>query len=189
MGGYGSGRWGYHSKRITVEECRHLDVRYFQRHRLLGAGRTWQGPLTWRNDRGEEEASMGVVVTPSQVTLTYTIRYPHGRGRDLVRVSYTVPVVWTPMFGNGTRPWFLCPGRNCGRRVAKLYLPAYADAKYYLCRHCYGLSYHSRQTWDKRAAFYAKHPELALMVMRDHATSHTERMAAIKGGLKGLERL
>jgi hypothetical protein len=188
MGGYGSGRWGWHDKRTTVEECRHIDVRHLRRRGLLEADRTWQGLWVWRDDEGEEQASMTLAATAAQVTLTYTIRYPNDR-RDPERVSYTVPVVWTPMFGSGTRPWFLCPGRNCGRRVAKLYLPAYADAKYYLCRHCYGLSYHSRQTWDKRAAFYAKHPELALAVMRNRTAPHAQVMAAIKGGLKGLERL
>jgi len=191
MGGYGSGRWGWHSKRTTVEECRHLDVRYFRRHGLLEVDRVWQGPLTWRNDQGGED-SITVAASALQVALRYTVGPTCGpeASRDPELVAYTVPVVWTPMFGSRTRPWFLCPGRNCGRRVAKLYLPVYgAGGKYFLCRHCYGLSYHSRQTWDKRSAFYAKHPELALALMRDHVASHAERMAAIKGGLKGLGRL
>ena len=184
MGGYGSGRWDSHSKRTTVEECYHIDVRHLRRRGILKEGQTWRGLWVWRNARGEEEASVGLVATTAQVALAYTIRFAYNRNGEPELVNYTVPVVWTPMFGSGTRPWFLCPGRDCGRRVAKLYCPD--SGRYYLCRHCYDLSYKSRQTWDKRAAFYGKHPELALAVMRSPAASHAERMAAMKGGLKGL---
>ena len=188
MGGYGSGRWGYgHHKRTTVEECRHLDVRHLRRRGLLEAGQMWQGLWWWRTPDGEEKASVDLTATAAQVVVSYTIRHTYGpeADREPERVSYAVPVVWTPMFREGRRPWFLCPGRNCGRRVAKLYLPVYADAKYFLCRHCYGLSYESRQTWNKREAFYRKHPQLALAVMGSKKASHAERMAAIKAGLRG----
>ena len=36
---------------------------------------------------------------------------------------------------------FICPGAGCGRRVAVLYGPG----RYFLCRHCYGLSYESQR--------------------------------------------
>lgn len=45
----------------------------------------------------------------------------------------------------GERPWFICPGVACGRRVAVLY----GLGKYFLCRHCYDLSY-SSQRRDKK---------------------------------------
>ena len=36
----------------------------------------------------------------------------------------------------GERPWFLCPARGCGRRVAILY-----GGRIFACRHCYRLVY------------------------------------------------
>jgi|GEM_PF-3430472 len=39
----------------------------------------------------------------------------------------------------GKRTWFLCP--HCNRRVALLY----GAGKYFLCRHCYNLTYASQQ--------------------------------------------
>jgi hypothetical protein len=39
------------------------------------------------------------------------------------------------------RPWFLCPGAGCGRRVAVLYGPG----RYFLWRHCYDLRYQSQR--------------------------------------------
>src|SRR5438067_910854 len=49
------------------------------------------------------------------------------------------------------RPYFVCPGvvngTACGRRVAKLY----GAGRYFVCRHCYRLSYASQSEgeWDR----------------------------------------
>ncbi|MEX2367477.1 MAG: hypothetical protein WD601_12795 [Pseudohongiellaceae bacterium] len=40
----------------------------------------------------------------------------------------------------GERPWFLCPARGCGRRVAILY-----GGAIFACRHCHGLVYESQR--------------------------------------------
>ncbi len=56
--------------------------------------------------------------------------------------------------GGGVRWWFICPliknSTPCRRRVGKLYIPP--RYKYFGCRHCYELSYRSRQEYDKRIA-------------------------------------
>jgi len=80
------------------------------------------------------------------VYLSYTItERQSGESRD---VSYPVPVEYTTCNFGGVRPWFRCPGvvdgRECGRRVGKLYLPPGQDL--YLCRHCYDLGYRSSRT-------------------------------------------
>jgi len=56
-----------------------------------------------------------------------------------------VGLEWTPCNFGGERPWFVCPGVRCGRRVAILYGPG----KYFLCRHCYDLRYESQRE-DKK---------------------------------------
>lgn len=48
----------------------------------------------------------------------------------------------------------VCP--QCDRTVAALYLPR--GKKDYQCRHCYDLTYRSRQTWDKRVAAGVRDP-------------------------------
>ena len=45
----------------------------------------------------------------------------------------------TPCNYGGFRTWFLCP--HCRRRVALIY----GAGKYFLCRHCYNLTYASQQ--------------------------------------------
>jgi hypothetical protein len=50
-------------------------------------------------------------------------------------------LTWTACNFGGERPWFICPGAGCGRRVAVLYGPG----RYFLCRHCYELVYESQR--------------------------------------------
>jgi hypothetical protein len=52
-----------------------------------------------------------------------------------------VPLTRTGCNFGGERPWFVCPGAGCGRRVAGLYGPG----RYFLCRRCYDLVYESQR--------------------------------------------
>ncbi len=60
--------------------------------------------------------------------------------------DYRVQLVTTSCHLGGVRWWFIRPltknGVYCGRRVGVLYRAPRAD--YYGCRHCYDLSYESR---------------------------------------------
>jgi hypothetical protein len=52
-----------------------------------------------------------------------------------------VPLDWTACNFRGKRTWFICPGAKCSRRLALLYGPG----RYFLCRHCYDLTYQSQR--------------------------------------------
>ena len=60
--------------------------------------------------------------------------------------DYKINLTTTPCHFGGIRYWFVCPfsrnGVYCGRRVGTLYLASGGD--YFGCRHCYDLSYESR---------------------------------------------
>jgi hypothetical protein len=72
--------------------------------------------------------------------------HTHRSTGEKTECDYTVQLVTTPCHLGGVRWWFICPlsrnGVYCGRRVGKLYLPP--AGKYCGCRHCYNLSYQSR---------------------------------------------
>ena len=178
MGGYGSGCWSFSHKKTTVEECRSLDVRRFKREGMLQRGQVWSGQWCWWDEDGNRTSWMDLTTSAEAITLSYTIRWTY-EDREPEDIRYTVRVVWTPCNFGGKRPWFICPGRDCGRRVAKLYMPP--SAKYYLCRHCHDLSYRSRQRWDKRVAFYRQHPELvAAMLRRGEKVPTSKLLLALK---------
>jgi hypothetical protein len=76
---------------------------------------------------------------PDWVTLLY--RHRRGLGGEWEDVWEPVELAWTACNFGGERPWFICPGAGCGRRVAVLYRPG----RYFLCRHCHDLSYQSQR--------------------------------------------
>lgn len=142
MGGPGSGRRWHFGANDTTGDYRSIDVRRWQRDGLLIDGNSfgWQ----WSRD-GEMVASIQVRAAKDCVHLKYRHRSRDDAWKD---ENYPVRLDWTPCPLGGTRPWFLCPVRGCGRRVAILY-----GGGIFACRHCYRLAYQSqRETPDDRAA-------------------------------------
>ncbi|MBS1154602.1 MAG: hypothetical protein H6R07_526 [Proteobacteria bacterium] len=132
MGGFGSGNHG--SGGGTVNHHRSIDVRRFQREKLLQPGDFgWQ----WSNDGGRQ-ASIIVHCQADSLVLEYRLRLP---GVDWQRIEEAIPLDSTPCHLGGHRHWFRCPGEGCGRRVAKLYL----GERYFVCRHCLKLVYPSQR--------------------------------------------
>jgi hypothetical protein len=136
MGGSGSGRrWGYDPKPTTTQHfC--IDVRHWEREGLLTPGLAFM--FKWTRNGGELGA-MEVEVEADCVILTYAYRRPREEGDGKV-ARYPVYLERTPCHLGGERPWFLCPGRGCGRRVAILY-----TAPTFSCRRCLGLGYWSQR--------------------------------------------
>jgi hypothetical protein len=157
VGGYGSTRWGWYSKRLAVEDCRRLPFRMFKKNLLVG----WSGQITWSRN-GEVISTIGYQVKgsdcPSNILLIYTITRADGEKIDC---KYPIDLTTTPLPWGGLRYWFVCPIAGCGRRVNVLYLAP--GGKYFACRHCYRLSYRSRQEGYQDRVFYGHMAEM----MRD----------------------
>lgn len=142
MGGIGSGRRWHYGAKNTTDDYRSIDVRRWNRDGLLTPNRAfgWQ----WSRD-DEVVASIRVRTESDRVILTY--RHRSG-GEDWEDESYPVYLDWTTCHLGGQRPWFLCPARGCGRRVAILY-----GGRIFACRRCYQLAYPSqREAGYDRAA-------------------------------------
>jgi hypothetical protein len=136
VGGVGSGNWYRFDKKTTTSECHSIDVRYLYRNGLLKPDHSLF--LRWSR-AGRQTGSIGGVAYREQVTLLY--RHRRGPGGEWVEVKETVPLTWTVCNFGGERPWFICPGASCGRRVAVLYGPG----RYFQCRHCCDLTYQSQR--------------------------------------------
>jgi hypothetical protein len=156
VGGMLSGRWGWHTKRPTVEESRMLDLSKLKRDGAFRPG--CSGHVRWL--RGETEtSSIGYTVGQQDCGLILTLHYKITRTGEDVKIPVRLDTT-RPRFG-GLRWWFICPltvnGRPCTRRVGKLYLPP--GARYFGCRHCHGLTYTSCQEshkYDKLFRFLAQ---------------------------------
>lgn len=139
------GRW-YCDKKRTVENCKSISVSFLRKNGYFAS--PWPQGIVWTNRLGKETASMTVSVHTSDdenyIRLIYTMT-DRDTGKE-AHFDYRVQLVTTPCNLGGVRWWFICPlstnGVYCGRRVAKLYRAPRAN--YYGCRHCYNLSYESR---------------------------------------------
>ena len=122
MGGSGSGRRWY--SKATTSDYHYLDLRRWQRDGFLVPGRSFV--CLWGNV--EMGPSSTVRAEPSTVIL-----------RSKQGFTYSVRLEWTPCNYGGSRAWFICPGRDCRRRVAILYWDGC-----FACRHCRQLAYDSQ---------------------------------------------
>jgi hypothetical protein len=131
MGGSGSGNWYRFSSKTLAEHCLSIDVRQLSRKGCLEPWLRYS--WGWQNG-----CNIIIETSPEAIELAYTISC---NGQQGERVHIEVPLSWTSCNYGGKRPWFICPGKGCGRRVAKLYLAG----KYFLCRHCHDLAYLSQR--------------------------------------------
>ena len=132
MGGPGSGRHRHSDAKSTTDDYRSLDVRFLAREGMLMPGHS--GSVSWTRN-GEAVASIVVRCEEDHVILTY--RHRCG-GDDWTDEEYPVRFARTPCHLGGSRPWFICPAKGCGRRVAILY-----GGGIFACRHCYRLAHAS----------------------------------------------
>jgi hypothetical protein len=126
MGGFGSGPEGW---RAVIESQIRINVRDLNwRGRLAGCD---AGKLRWKDDDGEEIASVTYVVEPVAVTLCYSVDgEPCGVRLKLTRI---------PCQYGGSRAYFRCP--RCAERVEVI---VQAGARTWGCRRCLGLCYISQ---------------------------------------------
>ncbi len=169
MGSWGSGRWGYHRKATTVEDCRVLDLGEFARKCAFVPWYT--GFVSW--SRGEEMvASIGYTVRPVGDGLILQLSYRWTRARETEEdVELPIRLETTPLHFGGRRWWGICPllvdGQACNRRVGKLYLPP--GGRYFGCRRCYRLTYRSVQEHDKRVDALRRNPAALNAILADPA--------------------
>jgi hypothetical protein len=154
-----------------VEDCEALDANRWMREGILAGGVRRLGRWRWVYHGGRENSIGYDVETldPDRqfVRLFYTVTQRATQEKEAL--DYRVRLTTTrPRFG-GLRWWFICPlvvsGRACGRRVGKLYLPP--GSRFFGCRACHGLTYHSAQTHDSRVSRLRRDPELLAAILDD----------------------
>ncbi len=161
MGGTGSGRWTYHDKRRTTEECWAIGISDVARIiDLRNPGPVSRSLRLIKPATGKERSSVRFVLEVGDVdTPLLRLSYPvKGRWGLEHPIEVVVHLQTTrPNFG-GVRWWFSCPGmvggEECGRRVGKLYLPP--GDRYFACRYCLDLTYESCQKSHRYDRLFAQ---------------------------------
>ena len=180
MGGKGSGRpggWG----RDTVEDYRSLDANRLHADGCLAPG--WSGSLRWTRDDEEAAASIALRAETDRIVLSYRHCFAGGEWQD---VEEPVRIARVPCRFGGERPYLLCPGIvdgiACGRRAAKLY----GADRYFLCRHCYSLTYTSKRLEPLDRAWQTAHDRASRIRRRLGGTGRGSPHEGIPARPKGM---
>lgn len=140
MAGVGRGSWERSNTKRKVEHALALEMRRCREMLLAPCS----GKLFHRS-RGGGLSVIDVNVEWKDERRIVTLNY-YDRLGEQVQVSILLQS--TPAHFGGLRWWFTCPLVKgeiaCNRRVANLYLPP--GERYFGCRTCHQLTYHSSQT-------------------------------------------
>lgn len=99
-----------------------------------------EGEIFWGENGSEGSIGYKLWLTPDmpRLALSYTV------GEEKKEIKYVIPLIQSDCNFGSTRFWFQCPvytnGERCGRRVGVIY----KAGDYFACRHCYDLTYKSR---------------------------------------------
>lgn len=141
----------YWDKKTEKDALDSISMAWLKKHDYLCGYKT--GGIKWKRGYNHESSvSFTVCVMDDEkyINFRYSVTNREGIKADY---DYSVSIVSTPCNYGGLRYWFICPlsrnGYYCGKRVAELFI----DGKYFGCRHCYNLTYSSRNV-NRRSPYY-----------------------------------
>jgi len=141
MGGDGSGRWGDHERKCTVEECLTLDLVEFERQGAFNQpGEEVCGIITWMMP-GQVDALAAINFTMKRCDDEMELRLDYRLGEDERPKTMWITIQTVRHRDRGLRYYGTCP--KCTRRVRKLHVPPGGEK--FLCRICHKLTYESSQ--------------------------------------------
>lgn len=136
------GRWDYSNKE-EADNLKKIEIWWLKKY---GYFNDWKsGGIEWKGGWSNSKSSIGIIVSTSDnqnyIRFQYTQTERNGEQKSF---DYKVKLTTTSCNYGGKRYWFICPlskdGVPCNRRVGVLY----KSSDYFGCRHCYDLTYNSR---------------------------------------------
>ncbi len=129
-----------------ADDVKKIATSFLKKHDYFCGWRS--GTITWTRSGmwGENKSSVGIEVSVMNGDDYLRIHYTQtdNYSGEKKNFDYKIPLASTPCRYGGKRYWFICPwyknGVYCGKRVGTLY----KDGDYFACRHCYELTYNSR---------------------------------------------
>ena len=131
--------------KTEADNLKKIQISFLKKHGYLKKDSWKYGQINWSNKWSDNKSSVSINVSTGdekylRIYYTQTDRST-GEKKDF---DYKVPLETTTCNFGGFRYWFKCTlykrGIYCGRRVGVLY----KDGDWFGCRHCYNLTYESR---------------------------------------------
>ncbi|MCB9798577.1 hypothetical protein H6758_02535 [Candidatus Nomurabacteria bacterium] len=143
----------YWNKKDEADDCKKIEIWTLKKWGYLDTSFR-SGTITWTHGYSGNKSSVGIqsVMWKDEgqyIRIHYT--QTDWRTEEKTDFDYQIPLTTTECHFGGIRYWFRCPwyknGVYCGRRVGVIY----KNGDYFACRHCYELSYASRNENRKHA--------------------------------------
>ena len=152
----------YSSKKEEADCLKQVGVSFFRKHGYFAEG--WHSGTITFSRNGEKTGSISIqsFVGDGEQYVKFIYTQTNNNTGEKNDFDYKIPLTTTSCYFGGKRYWFICPwyanGKYCGRKVGVLYL----GNKYFACRHCYDLTYNSRNLSgiSKAAGQTVSFPEL-----------------------------
>ncbi len=141
-----------------ADDVKNISINFLNKHDYFCGWRS--GTITWTRSGmwGESKSSVSVSASVLQrdeddyLKISYIQTDNHTEEKK--SFDYKIPLVTTPCNYGGKRYWFICPwyknGKYCGKRIGTIY----KGGDYFACRHCYDLTYKSRNE-NRRNGYFA----------------------------------
>jgi len=126
------------------EGLKKIETSFLKKHEYFIGWKS--GSIIWTDNYSGHKNDISIEVSTMNGDNYIRIYYTQTNRDNNEKKSfdYKIPLTTTPCNYGGKRYWFTCPwyknGVYCGRRVGVLY----KDGDYFACRHCYNLTYSSR---------------------------------------------
>jgi hypothetical protein len=137
------GRW-YTSKKQESDSLKKIEISWLKENDYLVGWRS--GSIQWTNRWSNTESTISLTVSMlSDHDMYAHFSYSQIEANDEKKnFDYKIPITSTACHFGGKRYWFICTlyknNVYCGKRVGVLY----KAGDYFGCRHCYNLTYNSR---------------------------------------------
>lgn len=144
------GRWSY-SNKTEADNLKKIEIWWLKKFGYLNGWKS--GGVEWTSGWSGDKSSIGITVSTmaneNYIRFQYSQTEHNGEKKNF---DYKARLVSTACNYGGERWWFVCPltknGVPCNRRVGVLY----KDGDYFGCRHCYELTYQSKN--ENRSSKY-----------------------------------
>jgi hypothetical protein len=137
-----------------ADDIKSISINFLKKNDYFCGQRS--GTITWTRSGmwGESKSSVNVTVSigdEDYLKISYTQTDNHTEEEK--SFDYKISLTTTPCNYGGKRYWFICPwykdGVYCGNRVGTIY----KNGDYFACRHCYDLTYSSRNK-NRRNSYF-----------------------------------
>ena len=193
------GRWSYSNKE-EADYLKKVEIWWLKKHGYLDGWKS--GGIEWKHGLSDTKSSIGIMGSimddEKYIQFQYTQTDQEGKKKEF---DYKVKLTTTHCNYGGTRYWFICPlvrnGKYCGKRVGVLY----KNGDYFGCRHCYDLTYSSKN-YNRKYKNYGLFHSLDLITKSEliqkkmkrsfyagKPTKMLRKLMKIKGQLSTLNKL